>query len=51
MSIPLTFAGVDTRDAALILFYQPYFDEATGAALGLLCKLRYFLPAIIGLPF
>lgn len=49
--LPLTFAGVGTRDAALILFYQPYFGEATGAALGLLCTSRYFLPAIIGLPF
>lgn len=49
--LPLTFAGVGTRDAALIWFYQPYFDGVTGAALGLLCTSRYFLPAIIGLPF
>lgn len=66
--LPLTFAGVGTRDAALIYFYQPYFSDfylttnlvreaaanqaqATGAALGWLCTSRYFLPAIIGLPF
>lgn len=49
--LPLTFAGVGTRDAALIFFYQPYFDAPTGAALGLLCTSRYFLPAIVGLPF
>jgi glycosyltransferase 2 family protein len=49
--LPLTFAGVGTRDAALILFYQPYFSAATGAALGVLCTSRYFLPAIGGLPF
>ena len=49
--LPLTFAGVGTRDAALILFYQPYFDEATAAALGILATARYFLPAIGGLPF
>ena len=49
--LPLTFAGVGTRDAALIWFYQPYFNEVTGAALGLLCTSRYFLPAIGGLPF
>lgn len=49
--LPLTFAGVGTRDAALILFYQPYFDEPTAAALGLLCTSRYLLPAIGGLPF
>ncbi|MEO1519810.1 MAG: lysylphosphatidylglycerol synthase transmembrane domain-containing protein [Cyanobacteria bacterium J06633_2] len=49
--LPLTFAGVGTRDAALILFYQPYFDATTGAALGLLCTSRYFIPAIGGIPF
>lgn len=49
--MPLTFAGVGTRDAALIWFYQPYFPPATGAALGLLCTSRYLLPALAGLPF
>ncbi|NJO39897.1 MAG: flippase-like domain-containing protein [Cyanobacteria bacterium CRU_2_1] len=49
--LPLTFAGIGTRDAALILFYQPYFDAATAAALGVLCTSRYLLPAIGGLPF
>ncbi len=49
--LPLTFAGVGTRDAALVLFYQPYFDGATAAALGVLCTSRYLLPAIGGLPF
>jgi uncharacterized protein (TIRG00374 family) len=49
--LPLTFAGVGTRDAALVLFYQPYFAATTAAALGLLCTSRYFLPALGGLPF
>jgi uncharacterized protein (TIRG00374 family) len=49
--LPLTFAGVGTRDAALVFLYAPYFDAATGAALGLLCTSRYFLPAIGGIPF
>lgn len=49
--LPLTFAGVGTRDAALIAFYQPYFNASTAAALGLLCTSRYLLPAIGGLPF
>ncbi|ASC70471.1 hypothetical protein XM38_014100 [Halomicronema hongdechloris C2206] len=48
--LPLTFAGIGTRDAALILFYQPFLMPATGAALGLLCTLRYLLPALGGLP-
>lgn len=49
--MPLTFAGVGTRDAALIAFYAPYFDAATAAALGVLCTSRYLLPALGGLPF
>ncbi|PSB44234.1 lysylphosphatidylglycerol synthetase [Cyanosarcina cf. burmensis CCALA 770] len=49
--LPLTFAGVGTRDAALIAFYQPYFNAPTAAALGLLCTSRYLLPAIGGFPF
>lgn len=49
--LPLTFAGVGTRDAALILFYAPYFAAPTAAALGLLCTSRYLIPALGGLPF
>jgi uncharacterized protein (TIRG00374 family) len=49
--LPLTFAGVGTRDAALVLFYAPYFNAPTAAALGLLCTARYILPALGGLPF
>ncbi|MEL6249183.1 MAG: lysylphosphatidylglycerol synthase transmembrane domain-containing protein [Cyanobacteria bacterium J06627_15] len=49
--LPLTFAGVGTRDAALVQLYAPYFGPSVGAALGLLCTSRYFLPAIGGLPF
>jgi glycosyltransferase 2 family protein len=49
--LPLTFAGVGTRDAALILFYRPYLDPAIGAALGLLCTTRYLMPALGGVPF
>lgn len=49
--LPLTFAGIGTRDAALILFYQPYFAAPTAAALGILSTSRYLLPALGGLPF
>lgn len=49
--LPLTFAGIGTRDAAIVYFYQDYFSSVTGAALGLLCTSRYFIPALIGLPF
>jgi uncharacterized protein (TIRG00374 family) len=49
--LPLTFAGVGTRDAALVFFYAPYMAAPVAAALGVLCTLRYVLPAILGLPF
>jgi uncharacterized protein (TIRG00374 family) len=49
--LPLTFAGVGTRDAALVLLYQPYLSTPTAVALGILCTLRYLLPAIAGLLF
>ena len=49
--LPLTFAGIGTRDAAIIYFYQDYLNETIGAALGLMCTSRYFIPALIGLPF
>lgn len=48
---PLTFAGLGTRDAALITLYRPWFGPPTAAALGLLFTSRYLLPAIGGLPF
>ena len=49
--LPVTFAGVGTRDAALILFFAPWLDAPRAAVLGLLCILRYLLPALAGLPF
>jgi uncharacterized protein (TIRG00374 family) len=49
--LPLTFAGIGTRDAALVFFCQPFFDAQTAAALGVLCTSRYILPALAGLPF
>lgn len=50
--LPFTFAGVGTRDEALIQLYSPdYFAMTTAVALGLLCTSRYLLPAIGGLPF
>lgn len=49
--LPLTFAGIGTRDAALVHFFAPYMNSADAAALGLLCTMRYVLPAIAGMPF
>lgn len=49
--MPLTFAGIGTRDAAVVLLYAPYLDTATGAALGVFFTVRYLLPALFGLPY
>lgn len=49
--LPLTIAGIGTRDSALIVLYQPFFAAPIAAALGLFCTLRYVIPALIGLPF
>ncbi|MFZ1984617.1 MAG: lysylphosphatidylglycerol synthase transmembrane domain-containing protein [Desulfatitalea sp.] len=49
--LPLTYAGIGTRDAALIYFLKPYLSVNVAAALGLLCTLRYIIPAVAGLPF
>lgn len=49
--LPFTFAGIGTRDAALVFLLAPYLEAPVAAALGLLCTLRYVLPALAGLPF
>jgi len=49
--VPMTFAGIVTRDAALSFFYQPGVGAAVGAGVGVLCTLRYVIPALLGLPF
>ena len=48
--LPFTLAGIGTRDAAIIFLFRDYLPKESGAALGLLCTLRYLLPAIAGLP-
>jgi uncharacterized protein (TIRG00374 family) len=48
--IPITLAGIGTRDAALIFFYGAYMPKEAAAAVGLLCTCRYIMPAIGGLP-
>jgi uncharacterized protein (TIRG00374 family) len=49
--LPFTFAGVGTRDAAIVLFYAPYLSPGQGAFLGILATIRYLLPAVAGVPF
>jgi hypothetical protein len=49
--LPLTFAGVGTRDVAIVALYRPFLSAPAAAAVGLLCTSRYLLPAVGGLPF
>jgi len=49
--LPFTFAGVGMRDAALIYFFEGYLTSVTAASLGILCTLRYLIPALFGLIF
>jgi len=49
--LPFTFAGIGTRDAALVVLFAPWLAPAEGAVLGLFATLRYVLPALFGLPF
>ncbi len=49
--LPFTFAGVGTRDAALVVLFAPDLGAGGAALLGLCATLRYLIPAIAGLPF
>ena len=49
--VPLTMAGIGTRDAAVIFLFAPFTTASAGAALGLMLTLRYLLPGLAGLPF
>jgi uncharacterized protein (TIRG00374 family) len=49
--IPISFGGIGTRDAALIYLFSPYESPSVMAGVGILCSLRYFIPALFGLPF
>jgi uncharacterized membrane protein YbhN (UPF0104 family) len=48
--LPFTFAGIGTRDAAIVFFYRSFLSAPVAAALGLLFTLRYLVPALAGLP-
>ena len=48
--LPLTFAGLGTRDVALVVLLSPYMAQESAAAMGVLVATRNFLPPLIGLP-
>lgn len=49
--IPVTVAGMGTRDGALILLFAPYAPASLMAGVGILCSMRYWIPSLVGLPF
>ena len=49
--IPVTIAGIGTRDSAMIYFFAGYESTALVVGVGLFASLRYFVPGLLGLPF
>lgn len=49
--LPITFAGVGSRDVAFVVLYQEQLGAAAAAAVGLFCTVRYLLLAAAGLPY
>ncbi len=48
--LPFTFAGLGTRDLALVLLLSPYMAPESAAAMGILIATRSLLPPLLGLP-
>ena len=49
--IPVTIAGMGTRDSALIILFSGYAPSSLILGVGILCSLRYWILALVGLPF
>jgi len=49
--VPVSFAGIGTRDAALLYLLSPFLDAPVALALGAFATLRYLVPAAVGLLF
>jgi uncharacterized membrane protein YbhN (UPF0104 family) len=49
--LPLTVAGLGTRDVALVVLLAPYMAPESAAAMGVLISTRNFIPPLIGVPF
>ena len=48
--LPLTVAGIGTRDAAFFVLMAPWDSRAVIAWLGLFCTLRYVVMTLLGVP-
>jgi uncharacterized protein (TIRG00374 family) len=50
--LPITIAGMGTRDLSIIYLFSVYASESASISVGLfLSLLRYWVPGLIGLPF
>ena len=48
--IPITIAGIGTRDAAFIYLFKDIVPSHVMIAFGMIFSLRYIIPALVGLP-
>lgn len=48
--LPFTFAGLGTRDVALVVLLSSYIGPESAAAMGILIATRGLIPALIGVP-
>jgi uncharacterized membrane protein YbhN (UPF0104 family) len=48
--LPLTFAGLGTRDLALVVLLSSYMAPESAAAMGVLIATRNLLPPLVGVP-
>ena len=49
--LPITIAGIGSRDAALIVLFSPYTLASKIVFVGLFASVRYFVPGLLGIPF
>lgn len=47
--VPISFCGIGTRDAALVVLFADVASAPTMAAVGLLTALRYLVPGAVGI--
>ena len=49
--LPISFAGIGTRDASIVFFLAPVLGNTKPLLLGILLTSRYLIPALLGLVF
>lgn len=49
--LPITIAGIGSRDAALVILFEPYAALTQIVFVGLFASVRYFVPGIMGVFF